>query len=90
MDSNHILGQGNTSDRATHVDLYLEQTRQSTVLVNMCEDVKEIKESLLGTEGLIVEVDRLKRSKRTFIAVGWLIFTTIVGTVATLVTQFFR
>ena len=56
----------------------------------MGHDVREIKESLLGTEGLIVEVDRLKRSKRTAIAVGWLIFTTIIGTVTTLFTQFYR
>lgn len=71
-----------------NLDLYQEQARQSTMLGSLCEDVKEIKECLIGKDGLIVEVDRLKRGRKVIIAIGWLVFTTIVGTVATVVAQY--
>lgn len=69
------------------LELYQEQARQGLKIDTLCVDVKEIKDCLIGREGLIVEVDRLKRGHKLVKAVCWLVFTITIGTVATLVAQ---
>lgn len=60
---------------------------------NVSEDIKEIKEVLVGgtkREGLVMDVDRLKRTRTMFHAVLWVIFTSAVGTCATVVGSMFK
>lgn len=60
------------------------------ILERMQHDVHEIRRALAGNgdkDGLIIDVDRLKRSRAATNAVLWALFTGIVGVLATLVTQ---
>jgi len=62
-------------DEATKVTLKIMQ-----------EDIGEIKMYLTGDGdrvGLIIEVDRLKRSRAMANAIMWTVFTTIIGVGAT-------
>ena len=81
--SNHSDG------RPYDLDLYQEQARQGVMLNVLCGDVTEIKDCLLGREGfhegLVVEVDRLKRGQRRVTTAGWILFTTLIGTITTVV-----
>ena len=67
-----------------------EQARHKVMIETMSEDIKEIKNCLLGSEGstgLVIDVDRLKRSRKTVSAVCWMMFTTVLGLAATMATQ---
>lgn len=67
----------------TNLDLHREQARQCALLEGMSNDVKEIKAVLLGSDskpGMVLEVDRLKRSRAFVNAVLWTFFTASVGT----------
>ena len=78
--------QGSYQEGKLNLDLRVLQAQQTILLEGLRADVKEIKEVLIGTdkrEGLILEVDRLKRSRHVTNAVLWTIFTAIIGTVAT-------
>lgn len=80
------------SNIPTTLDLYQEQARQGAVLQELHSDVKGIKAVLLGDdrrEGLVMDVDRLKRTKALMQAAVWVIFTAAVGTCATLLSAFF-
>lgn len=75
----------------TNLDLHREQARQATLLEGLRDDVKEIKGVLVGDDrrdGMVLEVDRLKRSRAMFHAVLWVCFTAIVGTAATVIASF--
>jgi hypothetical protein len=77
----------------TNLDLHREQARQATLLEGLRDDVKEIKGVIIGSEkreGLIMDVDRLKRSRALFHAVLWVVFTTAIGTTATVLAAYFR
>ena len=70
----------------TLLDLHVEQTRQATLLEGLSENVHEIKDVLVGKDlrnGIVADVDRLKRSRVITNAVLWFVFTTLVGTTAT-------
>ncbi len=75
------------NEQPASLDLYQEQARQGLKIDTLCDDVKEIKDCLIGREGIIVEVDRLKRGHKLVKAVCWVVFTCTMGTVATLVAQ---
>ena len=75
----------------TLLDLHIEQTRQATLLEGLRDDVGEIKNVLVGVDrrnGLVADVDRLKRSRAFSNAVLWLVFTTLIGTTATAIAAF--
>lgn len=70
----------------TNLDLHKEQARQGIVLNGLSENVREIKDVLVGSDqrsGLVVDVDRLRRSRAMVNAVLWTVFTAIIGTAAT-------
>lgn len=72
-------------------DLHMEQTSQGVVLTQLSNDVKEIKEVLVGSdhrEGVVMDVDRLKRSRALFHATLWLVFTVAIGTSATVIAAY--
>jgi len=72
----------------TNLDLHREQAVLGTCLKSLHDDVREIKEVLVGSdkrEGLVMDVDRLKRSRTLFHAVLWVVFTSVVGTAATVI-----
>lgn len=76
-----------------NLDLHLLQAQQTIILEGLRADVKEIKEVLIGTDksdGMILEVDRLKRSRQVTNAVLWTIFTVLIGTVATGLAAYLR
>lgn len=75
------------NEQPANLEFYQEQARQGLNIKTLCEDMKEVKDCLIGREGIIVEVDRLKRGHKTVKAVCWLVFTATLGTVATLVAQ---
>jgi len=77
-------------EQPTNLDLHREQARHATYLESMRDDVREIKEVLVGSdkrEGLVMDVDRLKRSRALFHAVMWVVFTSAIGTAATVIAQ---
>lgn len=77
----------------TNLDLHREQARQATLLEGLRDDVKEIKEVLLGSDrrdGVLMEVDRLKRSRAMFHAVLWVVFTAAIGTTATVIAAYIK
>lgn len=81
------------SKQPTIYDLHTEQVKQSVILGTMQTDVKEIKSVLLGAEnrsGLVMDVDRLKRSNAILNAVVWLMFTTAIGSIATVAVAYFK
>lgn len=58
----------------------------SLTLRTMQEDISEIKSYLVGEGdrvGLVIEVDRLKRSRAITNAIMWTVFTALVGVAAT-------
>ena len=71
----------------TNHDLHTEQTKHGMLLERLCDDVHDIKECLIGTstsrEGLLFDVDRLKRASGTMKAVLWVVFTAVLGLGAT-------
>lgn len=72
----------------TLIDLHIVQAEHGTILAQVRDDMCEIKEVLVGSdhrEGIIMDVDRLKRSRKLFHAVLWVVFTATVGTSATLI-----
>lgn len=80
-------------DSKANLDLHLLQAQQTIILEGLRADVKEIKEVLIGTDksdGMILEVDRLKRSRQVTNAVLWTIFTALIGTVATGLAAYLR
>ena len=82
-----------TSKQPTIYDLHTEQVKQSVILGAVETDVKEIKAVLLGSErrsGLVMDVDRLKQSNSTLKAVVWLLFTTVIGSLATVAAAYFK
>ena len=75
----------------TNLDLHHQQIRQQMVLEQLHDDVREIKDVLVGSdrrEGLIIDVDRLKRTRTLFHGVLWVIFTSAIGTTATVVASY--
>lgn len=75
-------------DHPTILDLHKEQTRQAAILELVRANVEEIKDVLVGTDrrnGLVVDVDRLKRSRALSTAVWLIVFTAVVGAAATAV-----
>lgn len=74
-------------DFPTNHILHTEQTKHGMLLERLCEDVHEIKICLMGTsdsrDGLLFDVDRLKRTSATIKAVLWVVFTAILGIGAT-------
>ena len=74
----------------SNLDFYREHANISANLSALREDVKEIKEVLVGNdkrEGLVMDVDRLKRSRALFHAVLWVVFTSAIGIAATAIAQ---
>ena len=72
-------------------DLYNQQTRQHMILEGLHDDIREIKEVLVGSdrrEGLVIDVDRLKRSRALFHGIMWVVFTAAIGTTATVVAAY--
>lgn len=72
----------------TVIELKADFERQKTTLETVSSDVKAIKESLVGSvdhPGLLVEIDRLKRSQSILNAVTWFAFTTTIGAILTFV-----
>lgn len=70
----------------TVYDLHVEQVQQNVKLARIATDVKEVKEILVGNGkrvGLVLDVDRLKRTRATTKAIVWVLFTTILGAGAT-------
>ncbi len=67
----------------TNLDLHTTQARHSVLLEELSENVTEIKGALLGKDGVIVEVDRLKRSRKLSNAVMWTVFVAVIGTTGT-------
>lgn len=79
-------------DEPSNLDLHKEQARQGALMERMSDDVKEIKHCLLGHDdhpGLVLEVDRLKRGQKRAKAVHCVVFTTVLGTAATVLAKFF-
>ncbi len=72
----------------TNLDLHTTQARHSVLLEGLSENVTKIKEALLGDDGVILEVDRLKRSRKLSNAVLWAVFLTAIGTTGTVVAAF--
>jgi len=71
----------------TNLDLHIEQTKQSVMLEQVCKDVRDIKELLVGNgkrDGVVFDVDRLKRSHSMMKAIVWVLFTTFIGAAATI------
>jgi hypothetical protein len=67
-------------------DLHVEQVKQNVQLESIATDVKEVKIILVGNgkrEGLVLDVDRLKRTSATTKAIVWVLFTTLLGAGAT-------
>jgi hypothetical protein len=63
-------------------DLHIEQVQQNVKLASIATDVKEVKEILVGNgkrTGLVLDVDRLKRTRATTKAIVWVLFTTLLG-----------
>ena len=75
-------------DHPTNLDLHTTQARHSVVLEELSENVSKIKTALIGKEGLIVEVDRLKRSRKLTNAIMWVVFLAVVGTTGTVAAAF--
>ncbi len=80
------------TNNPTNFDLHLEQSRQRTILNILKEDIAEIKDVLVGSdhrEGIVMDVDRLKRSRSMFQATLWVVFTAAIGTTATVIAASF-
>lgn len=78
-------------DDPTNLDLHREQARHGVLLEELTRDVREIKDVLVGDDnrsGIVLDVDRLKQSRRLVHAVIWVVFTAIVGTTATLIAAY--
>ena len=76
----------------TNLDLHREQARQGTLLEGLREDVRDIKSVIIGSsnkDGIVVQVDRLNRFKSITTAILWVLFTTILGTTATILAALF-
>ncbi len=76
----------------TILDLQLEQARQGTILEGVQKDIMEIKTCLMGRdsrEGLVMDLDRVKRSMKLIHAVVWTLFTGLAGTIVTVVKKMF-
>ena len=72
----------------TNLDLLTEQARQGALLESLRDDVKEIKEILVGSDkrqGVIMDIDRLKRSRALFHAVLWAVFIAAIGMAASVI-----
>lgn len=72
----------------TNLDLHTNQARHSVLLEELSGNVTEIKDALLGKDGVIVEVDRLKQSRKLSNAVLWIVFVTAIGTTGTVLASF--
>ena len=75
-------------EHPTNLDLHTTQACHSVLLEGLSENVAEIKEALLGDDGVILEVDRLKRSRKFSNAVLWVVFLTAIGTTGTVVASY--
>lgn len=75
------------NEQPANLELYQELARQGIKTDTLCKDMKEVKDCLIGREGMIVEVDRLKRGHKLVRTICWVAFVTTLGTVATLVAQ---
>ncbi len=78
----------NVNIQPTNFDLHIEQARQFTILEQVHSDIGEIKNVLAGENkrtGLIMDVDRLKRSSAFLKAFMWVIFTAFLGTASTVI-----
>lgn len=74
----------------TVMELKADFERQKATLEIVSGDVKAIKDSLVGTNdhpGLMMEIDRLKRSQTILNAVTWFAFTTTLGAIITFLTS---
>lgn len=78
------------SEKPTNLDIQLEQERQRVLLETLHQDISEIKSILSGKEGLVLDVDRLKRSRSMNNAIIWVIFTAAVGTITTAIAAYIR
>ena len=82
-----------TPHNPTIYDLHAEQIRQGTLLTGLCDDTKAVKDVLIGTDrkdGLVLEVDRLKRSKTLLYTFMWAIFITALGVAGTALASFIQ
>lgn len=52
------------------------------MLKSIQDDISEIKSYLVGEGGLVIEVDRLKRSRAMTNAIMWTVFTAVIGVAA--------
>ena len=75
-------------EHPTNLDLHTTQARHSVLLEGLSENVSEIKSALLGDDGVILEVDRLKRSRKLSNTIFWAVFLAVVGTTGTVVAAF--
>ena len=75
-------------DNPTNLDLHTTQARHSVLLEALSENVTEIKAALLGDDGVILEVDRLKRSQKLSNTIFWAVFLAAVGTTGTVAAAF--
>ena len=93
MSEEKQISQCEEFNNPTNLDLHREQARQATLLEGLRDDVKEIKEVLLGSDrrdGVLIELDRLKRSRAMFHAVLWVVFTAAIGTTATVIAAYIK
>ncbi len=75
-------------EHPTNLDLHTTQARHSVLLEGLSETVNEIKSALLGNDGVILEVDRLKRSRKRSNAILWVVFVTAIGTTGTVLASY--
>lgn len=70
----------------------MEKNATEIILEQLKEDVREIKQALLGDsnrKGLIVDVDRLKQARALHNTLLYLLFGTLLSTVAAVAIQTF-
>ena len=75
-------------EHPTNLDLHTTQARHSVLLKGLSENVSEIKDALLGDDGVILEVDRLKRSRKLSNTVFWAAFLAVMGTTGTVIAAY--
>ena len=86
------MSECNKKPDPTTFDLHMEQARQGTILNGVRDDVREIKEVLLGQDkrgGLVMDVDRLKGHRKLSHAISWFFFTSFAASIIGAVVVYF-
>lgn len=75
----------------TNLDLHTTQARHSVLLEGLSDNITDIKDALLGKDGkdgVLIDVDRLKRSRKRSNAFLWAIFIAFTGATGTVLATF--